>query len=146
MRGDQIGGPIRWRMHIGAPRTQVFELLATDAGRAAFWAESAVEKDGFVNFRFINGYECESKILQSDPPSLFMLDYIGGRARFELRADGAGGTDLLLVHEGIEAAEWNEVHAGWLNVLFPLKARAMHDIDLRNHDPSRSWDQGYADQ
>ena len=35
-----------------------------------------------------------------------------------------GGADLLLTHEGIALEEWNEVHAGWLNVLFPLKAVA----------------------
>ena len=44
------------------------------------------------------------------------------------------------------AAEWHDVHAGWLNVLFPLKAMLAFGVDLRNHDPSRSWDQGYADQ
>jgi len=67
-------------------------------------------------------------------------------ARFELTSDGRGGTDLLLTHSGIATDEWNEVHTGWLNVLFPLKAWLVHGIDLRNHDPARSWDEGYADQ
>jgi hypothetical protein len=31
-------------------------------------------------------------------------------------------------------------------VLFPFKAAADFGVDLRNHDPSRSWDQGYADR
>jgi hypothetical protein len=56
-----------------------------------------------------------------------------------------GHTDLLLVHDGIDTAEWNDVHAGWLNVLFPLKAMLVFGVDLRNHDLARSWDQGYAD-
>ena len=52
----------------------------------------------------------------------------------------------MLTHEGVATDEWNEVHAGWLNVLFPLKGWVAHGIDLRNHDAERSWDQGYADQ
>jgi len=147
MRGDRIGGPIRWRMHIpGVPPEVVFEALDSDRGRASFWAESAVEMRGFIEFRFINGYTCRSEILERRPPHVLSIDYFGGRATFELTADGRGGTDLLLTHEGIAPEEWHEVHAGWLNVLFPLKAWVMHGIDLRNHDPERSWDQGYADQ
>lgn len=146
MRGDQIGGPIRWRMHIPAPPEKVFAALNTDEGRAAFWAESAVEADGHIEFRFINGYTWRSKVLVRRPPQVFEIDYFGGPVRFELVPDGQGGTDLLLTHDGIDDEEWNEVHAGWLNVLFPLKAWVTHGVDLRNHDPQRSWDQGYADQ
>jgi hypothetical protein len=71
---------------------------------------------------------------------------MGGPATFDLSSDGKGGTDMPLTHEGVEPEEWQEVHAGWLNVLFPLKARVVYGIDLRNHDPERSWDQGYADR
>jgi uncharacterized protein YndB with AHSA1/START domain len=146
MRGDQIGGPIRWRMHLPVPPDRVFSALDSDTGRASFWAESAVEFDGAIEFRFSNGYACRSKILVREPPRVLAIDYIGGLARFELAPDGAGGTDLLLSHHGVGYEEWNEVHAGWLNVLFPLKAWLAHGVDLRNHDPVRSWDQGYADQ
>jgi uncharacterized protein YndB with AHSA1/START domain len=146
MRDDRPGGPIRWRMHLPVPPERVFAALDSDQGRAAFWAESAVEKDGAIHFRFINGYRCTSEVLTRRPPHEWAIDYIGGVARFELAPDGAGGTDLLLTHGGIGPEEWNEVHAGWLNVLFPLKAWLAHGVDLRNHDPARSWDQGYADQ
>lgn len=146
MRGDQPGGPIRWRIHVGAPPAKVYAALDSDSGRAAFWAESASEIDGLIHFRFINGYQCSSRILRREPCSLFELDYIGGRASFELSDDGDGGTDLLLTHHDMSKEAWNEVHAGWLNVLFPLKVWVMHGIDIRNHDPQRSWDHGYADQ
>ena len=146
MKGDAPGGPIRWRLHLAVPPQKVFALLDSDQGRAAFWAESAVEKDGAIHFRFPGGFSCASPVLERRAPALFVLDYMGAVARFELRADGHGGTDLLLTHEGVAAEEWNEVHAGWLNVLFPLKAWVVHGVDLRNHDPSRTWDEGYADQ
>jgi hypothetical protein len=146
MRGEAPGGPIRWRLHIPVPPDRVFAALDSDEGRASFWAESAVEQDGAIHFRFVNGYTCVSPVLERRVPNVWAIDYIGGPVRFELAADGAGGTDLLLTHDGVSAEEWNEVHAGWLNVLFPLKAWLAHGVDLRNHDPARTWDDGWADQ
>lgn len=133
-------------MHIPVSPERVFAALTSDAGRASFWAESAVEKNGHIAFRFSNGYSCTSRVLERQPPEFFELDYLGGPVRFELSPDGAGGTDLRLTQEGIDPEDWNEVHAGWLNVLFPLKAWLVHGVDLRNHDATRTWDQGYADQ
>lgn len=133
-------------MHIRVPPERVFEALDSDAGRASFWAESAVETAGGIEFRFSNGVTCTCPILAREAPSLFALDYMGAPVRFELQPDGRGGTDLTLVHESVAPEEWHDVHAGWLNVLFPLKAWLTFGVDLRNHDPSRTWDQGYADQ
>ena len=145
MKGDVPGGPIRWRLHLAAAPEVVFAALDTDEGRAAFWAESAVERDGAIHFRFPGGVSCACRVMERRPPRVFVLDYMGAVARFELADDGRGGTDLLLRHEGVAAEEWNEVHAGWLNVLFPLKAWVVHGVDLRSHDPARTWDAGYAD-
>ena len=146
MHGDQFGGPIRWRMHVRVPPERVYHALNSDEGRASFWAEAAPERDGHIEFRFSGGSSCRSRIISRVPGTLFEIDYLGGPVRFELSPDGKGGTDLLLVHLGVGPDEWNEVHAGWLNVLFPLKAWVTYGIDLRNHDPERSWEQGYADQ
>jgi hypothetical protein len=33
-----------------------------------------------------------------------------------------------------------------LDVLFPLRAWLAYGVDLRDHDPAWSWDQGYAAQ
>ena len=133
-------------MHISVPPENVFAALNSDEGRASFWAESAVQQGDYIEFQFINGYTYKSKVIERQSPHVFAIEYIGGPARFEMTSDGLGGTDLLLTHTGVNPNEWNEVHAGWLNVLFPLKAWLIHGVDLRNHDPQRSWDQGYADQ
>jgi uncharacterized protein YndB with AHSA1/START domain len=146
MRDDLPGGPIRWRMHLPVPSQHVYAALDSDEGRAAFWAESAAERDGAVEFRFGNGQTCVAPILERQPPHVWTIEYFGAVARFELTPDGRGGTDLLLTHTGVAPGEWHEVHAGWLNVLFPLKAWVVHRTDLRNHDPARTWDRGYADQ
>ena len=145
MRGDQFGGPIRWRMHLPVSPERVYRALDSDEGRAAFWAEQAGERAGAVHFRFINGYEHTGRILRREPPHLWAIDYMGGEVRFDLSPDGRGGTDLLLTHVGIGGDEWQEVHAGWLNVLFPLKAWIVYGVDVRSHDTERTWDRGYAD-
>ncbi|MFS8572492.1 MAG: SRPBCC domain-containing protein [Clostridia bacterium] len=142
---NNVGGPIRWRLHVPAPPEEVFDILDSDEGRARFWTESAVMVDDVIEFRFINGYVYRSKVLERERPRVWAIEYLGGTARFELTPDGAGGTDLLLTHEGVAPEEWIETHAGWLNVLFPLKAWAGYGIDLHNRDPLRSWDDGYVD-
>lgn len=146
MKGDKPGGPIRWRMHIPVSPERVYQALDSAEGRASFWAVSAIEYEGEIAFRFSNGYVCRSRVLERRPPEILTIDYMGAAARFELSPDGRGGTDLLLTHDGIGPEEWNEVHAGWLNVLFPLKAWLAFGVDLRNHDRQRSWDHGCADQ
>ena len=124
-------------MNAGVPEREVKDVV-TDV--------LVMEKDGAVEFTFINGYRTRSRVVEREPPRVYALDYIGAVARFELTSDARGGTDLLLTHDGVPAEEWNEVHAGWLNVLFPLKAWLAFGVDLRNHDTGRTWDQGYADQ
>lgn len=146
MRGDEPGAPIRWRLHIPASPETVFDTLDSDQGRASFWAESARETDGEIQFEFINGMSHRGRILQRDRPSLFAVDYFGGEARFEMEPDGRGGTDLTLTHFDVPPEAWSEVHAGWLNVLFPLKAWIAFGVDLRSHDHDRLWDDGYVDQ
>jgi uncharacterized protein YndB with AHSA1/START domain len=133
-------------MHLPVSIEQVYAALDSDAGRASFWAESAVEQDGLIHFSFANGVRHAARVLERCPPRCFALEYFGSSARFELSADGSGGTELLLVHEDVPAPAWQEVHAGWLNVLFPLKAALAFGVDLRNHDSARTWEQGYADQ
>ena len=94
----------------------------------------------------MNGDRARCAVVEREAPRVFALDYFGAVARFELTPDGRGGTDLLLTQDGVPVAEWDEVHAGWLNVLFPLKAWVAFGVDLRNHDRTRTWDEGYADQ
>ena len=138
--------PIRWRMHIPVPRTRVFDVLDSAEGRAAFWAEHAAEQDGVITFEFVDGTRHAARVLERCAPDLWRIEYFGGVATFTLADDGRGGTDLTLVHDGVPSDEWSQVHAGWLNVLFPLKAWAAFGADLRNHDPKRTWALGYADQ
>lgn len=139
-------GVIRWRLHLQTPPAGVYALLATDDGRARFWAESAVGRDGAIDFRFPGGQTWRGRILAQAPPHRFSVEYYGGsRTTFELADDGAGGTDLTLTDAGVPEADRAEVTAGWVSVLMALKAAADFGVDLRNHDPARAWEAGFVD-
>ena len=137
---------VSWRVHLTSPPAAVYDLLASAAGRRRFWAESAEERDGVIEFRFSNGAVWRGQVLDREPPRRFAVEYFGGsHATFECAADGAGGTDLTLTETGIAAAEWDENRAGWVSVLLALKAAADFGVDLRNHDPARTWEAGFVD-
>ncbi|HKD74206.1 MAG TPA: SRPBCC domain-containing protein [Ktedonobacterales bacterium] len=138
--------PISWRVHLHASPEQVFSLLTTSEGRARFWAESAVDDGQKITWVWTDGMTAQTDILECVPPTRFVLKYFGGSTvTFVLNDDGSGGTDLLLTDAEVSATDWQETHAGWVSVLLALKAAVDHRIDLRNHDPQRTWDQGYVD-
>ena len=144
LRGDT--NTIRWRLHLKSPPQAVFEKLSTDVGRVSFWAESAVEQHGVIDFEFPNQAEWKGRILENVPPEKFQVEYYGGSiTTFELNPDGSGGTDLTLTDQGVPEADRTEVIAGWVSVLMALKASVDFGIDLRNHDPKRTWDEGFVE-
>jgi uncharacterized protein YndB with AHSA1/START domain len=137
---------IRWRLHLKSSPQAVYQKLSTDEGRASFWAESAVEQDGMIHFVFPNQAEWNGKILENVPPERFQVEYYGGTiATFELNPDSSGGTDLTLTDQGIPENDRSEVLAGWVSVLMALKASVDFGIDLRNHNPKWTWDEGYVE-
>jgi uncharacterized protein YndB with AHSA1/START domain len=137
---------IQWHLHLKSPPHKVHELIATDQGRAKFWAESAVEVEGQINFRFPDGQTWQGQVIENQPPNRFVVEYFGGSlTTFELAGDGAGGTDLVLTDAGVPEADRTEVTAGWVSVLMALKAAVDFSVDLRNHDLVRTWEQGFVD-
>lgn len=136
---------IAWAIHVQRTAEEIYAILDSAEGRSRFWAEAAAERDGEIEFRFINGTIHLARVLSRQPPREWTIEYFGGRCTFHLESDGATGTDVRLTHD-YPGEDWTEVYAGWLNVLLPLKAWAQHGIDLRNHDPRRTWDQGFVDQ
>ncbi len=137
---------IRWRLHLRSPPEDVHRFLSTAEGRARFWAKSAVEKKGAVEFVFFSGESWRSKILENSPPERFAVEYVhGSRAVFDLARDGAGGTVLTLTETGLSTADREQNLAGWVTVLLAFKAAVDFSVDLRNRDRQRTWQQGYVD-
>lgn len=137
---------IQWRLHLRSSPQDVYNLIASSAGRARFWAESAEEQHGVILFRFPGGIEWAGRILANIPFERFSVQYYGNTvATFTLDSDGIGGTDLTLTDMGVFPQYRTEVSAGWVSVLMSLKATADFNIDLRNHDPKRTWNQGFVE-
>ena len=137
---------ITWNLHLKSPPEKIFKYLNSNEGRAKFWATKAIEKDNFVEFVFPNGYEWRGKILERKSPNIFKIEYIdGSKTTFQLKLDRKGGTDLTLTDENVEKEWETDVKAGWVSVLMSLKAAIDFDVDLRNNDPDRTWDQNYCD-
>ena len=137
---------LRWRLHLISPPGQVHAVLMTDLGRAHFWAESAEEQDGRITWIFPSGETCRGEILENAPPRHFAVRYVSDSVTtFDLTDDGSGGTDLILTSSGVSVENRAEIAAGWVSILLALKAAVDFGVDLRNHDPNRTWNQGYVD-
>ena len=135
-----------WRLHTASPPERLWELLTTDAGRARFWAETSRSEGDRFTLAFSLGIEEECRILEAVPARRLRFAYFGSEVLIELAPDGRGGTDLALTNSDVPDEDYEEVLPGWLNVLLPLKAAADFGIDLRNHDPARTWRERYVDQ
>jgi uncharacterized protein YndB with AHSA1/START domain len=126
MNGHHADQPIRWRIHLASAPHQVYHLLATDAGRASFWAESATEQAGWIDFQFPGEASWHGKILVQEPSRCFGVEYYGGSVTtFRLTDDGQGGTDLEVTDEGVPEQDRTEVTAGWVSVLMANSAPLM---------------------
>lgn len=137
---------VSWRVQLASPVEKVFAILDTDTGRASFWADSAVEQEGVIHFRFNDGTEHTGRIRENVPHRRFAVEYFGGSiATFTLKADEAGGTVLTLEETGIPADWWVDHYAGWVSVLLTLKAAVDFGIDLRNKDPQKNWGNLFVD-
>jgi uncharacterized protein YndB with AHSA1/START domain len=137
---------IVWRLHTASPPQRIWELLTTDEGRERFWVERSQSHGDLFTLTFGMGISGESLILEAAAPALFAFTYFGTEVRIELEGDGSGGTDLTLTNSRVPEAEYEDMLPGWLNVLLPLKAAADFGVDLRNHDPQRTWRERYVDQ
>ena len=136
---------IRWKMHFASPPEKVFDAVATDTGRASYWAESAPESDGRITFKILNYEPSSGRVLRRERPREFALEYFGTIVEFTLESDGRGGTDLSLLATQVNESIRMEMVAGWVSVLMAMKGAVDFGVDLRNHDAARSWGQGYAD-
>jgi len=137
---------IRWRLYLKSPITRVFQILSTDTGRASFWAESAKEINGVIYFVFPNQMTWDGRVLESIPPYKYVVQYFGNSiTAFTLKEEGEGCTILTLTDAGVPLQDRTEVIAGWVSVLMNLKAVVEFGVDLRNHDVTRQWDNGFVE-
>ncbi len=138
------GPAIDWRVHFAAPPASVWRAWTTDEGRERFWAERSRGDEGGFDLGFVNGERLRVEVVEARPPERLVFRYFGGSTvTVDISPDGAGGCDLRLREE--DAPEPLENRAGWVSVLLACKAAVDFEVDLRSHDPRRSWGQGFVD-
>ena len=142
---QSIPGEIHWKVHFASPIEKVYDALATGEGRKKYWAESAGEKDGVITFEILNYPPYPGRILRYEAPRFFSVDYFGTEVRFELEETADGGTDLSLQALVADEALRQEMIPGWVSVLMAMKAAVDFDVDIRNHNIDRCWENGYLD-
>ena len=136
---------IRWRLHLASDINTVYETLASDEGRERFWVERSHEDDSVIDVEFISGEKLQMRLLDAQPPSRIEFSYFDdSRVIFELE-DSDDGCDVTLTEVLPPGIDPSQNVAGWVSVLLALKAVVDHNVDLRNHDPERSWQQGFVD-
>ncbi len=113
-------------------------------GRERFWAEESQSAEGGFDLTFVNGERLHVELVEARAPERLIFRYFGGSTvTVDIAADPAGGCDLRLREEN--APEPLENYAGWVSVLLACKAAVDRGVDLRSHDPYRSWGQGFVD-
>ena len=142
---QDVPNTVVWKLHFSSSPQAVYKALSTDAGRARYWAESAIESDGSIHYVFLNGVESIGDILERLPGKKFKVVYFDYAVTFDLEPDGAGGTDMTVTCAGVEDEDKRQMTAGWVSWMLTMKAAVDFGVDLRNHDPQRTWFDGYAD-
>lgn len=100
---------------------------------------------GFA-LHFINGQSLDVELVEAVRPHRLVLRYFGGSTvSVTFTDDGQGGCDLHLVEQDVPRGGHLDNYAGWVSVLLAFKAGLDFGVDLRSHDPSRTWNQRFLD-
>jgi uncharacterized protein YndB with AHSA1/START domain len=140
-------GTLRWRLHLTEPPETVYRFLSTDVGRESFWAESAKEARGSIDWQFASGEAAPGRLGEHDEPRRFGVGYPdGSQLEFELESDGRNGTDLTLTRREVPEESVADALVHSVSLLMRLKAVVDHGVDLRSHDPDRTWERGFVEE
>jgi hypothetical protein len=137
--------PIMWRLRLASSPERAFDAWLSPADHVRFWCEQSDYVPLGFRFRFIDGTIEYCTVQRAVRPSHIAYRYFGSLVYVDFERCETG-TDLRLNVVGVPSSDWLDVYAGWLNVLLPFKAWVDHGVDLRNHDPLRTWAQRYVDQ
>ena len=152
------GKPYDWtrfflRIEIAAPPEKVYRAW-TDGDFLAQWfsVRAAVEpkKGGRVYFEWLGGDKLETRVLQARKPSLFRFPFGSHGEEVEVKIRQVpGGSVCELQQTNMKTTPRMKVamhmgcKTGWVFFLTNLKAFLEHGVDLRSHDPQKSYNQNY---
>lgn len=135
-----------WRLYCASPPDQVYAMWTSDAGRMRFWAEESRSEGPAFRLRFPDGTEEVCTICAAEPLKRFTFTYFRSEVELSFTPDEDGGTVVELANRRVPEEEYEEALPGWVSVLLAFKAAVDFGIDIRNHDPRRTWGRRYVDQ
>lgn len=94
---------------------------------------------------FPDGSTTTVAVVRQDPPYVLEIVYFGTPTRLVVQASGEHATELRVTASSIPPGDLVEIAAGWVSVLLNLKVAINFGKDLRNHDPTRTWVDGFID-
>lgn len=135
---------VNWQVYIKARKSEVYKYLTEDNLRERFWVEKSETNGHNVVFQFPNGVTTVCNFLSQTPDTQVKLTYFDTLVEFDLQ-ELESGTVLKLSNTGISDTDYEEILAGWVSVLLSLKAAVQFNVDIRNHDARRCWDQRFVE-
>ena len=140
------GEPIVYRLILKSSPETVYEGLASDAGRASFWAEQTQRESDRIRFEFSDGQHLVSRVLAEEPGRRFGLTYFdSSQVYFDLEPTADGGTQLTLTEFHLPPENYRYHVPGWVSLLLTFKAALDYGVDLRNTNPDADWEAGFVD-
>ncbi|MFC0626357.1 SRPBCC family protein [Kribbella deserti] len=137
---------VSWKVHFRSAPSEVYRAVSTPLGRSRFWALSANQTDGVIQFVQSDQTECTGRILDDVKNELYSVEYFGWVVTFSLAStEGTPGTILTMTCTGLKEAERMEAAAFWVSTLLRMKASVDFGVDLRTLDPELTWQTGFAE-
>lgn len=141
------------RLLINKPVSRVFEAWTSDRIVSRWFTEKTViepRKNGRLYFEWLAGESMEAKVIAIARNRYFTFPFGSKGERVTVRFRKAGAGCVCEIHQynmkTTPESKWG-MHKGclqgWTFFLANLKAYLEHGIDLRGHDPKRSYRQDY---
>jgi len=141
------------RILIKASPEKVFKAW-TDQKEIVKWftvkTELEPKKGGRLYFEWLAGDKLEAKVIRIRRPNLLVFPFGSADEQVEVKISKEKGGSLVELHQyGMRTTPKYRVsmhlgcQTGWVFFLTNLKCWLEHGIDLRSHDASRSYRQGY---
>ena len=143
----------RQRIEIKAPPAKVFRAWTDDKTITKWFTVKAniePKKSGRLYFEWLAGDKMETKILAIKKNSLLRFPFGKNNEQVEVKFKKVKGGTLCELHQfnmgTSEKEKWGMFTGckeGWAFFLTNLKSFLEHEIDLRSHNPKKSYKDDY---
>ena len=143
----------RQKIEIEVPPGKVFEAW-TDQELITRWFVTAAviepKKNGRLNFEWLGGDKLDTRIIQIRRPNLLVFPFGSNGEKVAIRIRKIATGSLVELHQydmkttpKYRISMHMGCREGWAFFMANLKAFLEYGIDLRSHNPRRSYRQGY---